>query len=71
VKEEHHPPSNGAPDHTAVVNKIVSVNLESGDEAVIAQGRDFFATPRLRGDGGALAWVQWDHVRCAVCYFNF
>jgi dipeptidyl aminopeptidase/acylaminoacyl peptidase len=52
-------------DHTGsdreAVNAVVAVNLESGDQAVLVSGRDFYASPRLSPDGRELAWVEWDH----------
>jgi dipeptidyl aminopeptidase/acylaminoacyl peptidase len=46
-----------------VVNDLVAVPASGegeGDPVVLAQGRDFFAAPRLSSDG-RLAWLCWDH----------
>ena len=43
------------------VNEIVSVDLESGDEIVLASGNDFYSSPRLSPDGRRLAWLTWNH----------
>ena len=54
-------------DHTAIgqaVNTLVSVDLaQSGmtPGEVLAEGYDFFASPRLSPDGRHLAWLSWDH----------
>jgi dipeptidyl aminopeptidase/acylaminoacyl peptidase len=44
------------------VNEIVALPLEgSGEAAVLASGRDFYAFPRPSPDGTRLAWTCWDH----------
>jgi dipeptidyl aminopeptidase/acylaminoacyl peptidase len=46
------------------VNTIVAVDLQgAGTEPgrVLAQGRDFFSSPRLSPDGSKLLWLAWDH----------
>jgi dipeptidyl aminopeptidase/acylaminoacyl peptidase len=52
-------------DHTGegeAVNTIVSLALDGGGEAVVlAQGYDFYSTPRLSPDGSQLAWLCWNH----------
>ena len=54
-------------DHTGTgqaVNTLVSVDLaQSGmtPGEVLAEGYDFFASPRLSPDGRHLAWLSWDH----------
>jgi dipeptidyl aminopeptidase/acylaminoacyl peptidase len=51
-------------DHSAgghePVNTIVRIGLET---EVLAQGHDFFSSPRLSPDGSRLAWLAWDHPR--------
>jgi dipeptidyl aminopeptidase/acylaminoacyl peptidase len=45
------------------VNTLVGLDLD-GDQAggqVLAEGADFYATPRLSPDGARLAWLSWDH----------
>jgi dipeptidyl aminopeptidase/acylaminoacyl peptidase len=45
-----------------VVNELVAVPADgSGPPEVLASGRDFYASPRLRPDGRRLAWLEWDH----------
>jgi dipeptidyl aminopeptidase/acylaminoacyl peptidase len=54
-------------DHTLEgqpVNTIVAVDLDlPGSEPgrILAEGHDFFSTPRLSPDGKRLAWLAWDH----------
>ncbi|UCE85332.1 MAG: S9 family peptidase [Deltaproteobacteria bacterium] len=53
-------------DHTGggnePVNRLVGVGLEGEAEPeALASGYDFYAAPRLRGDGKALAWLCWNH----------
>lgn len=49
-------------------NYLAAVSLEGPSESgvfppivVLASGRDFYAAPRLRKDGGRLAFVSWMH----------
>lgn len=42
------------------VNDLVAVPLAGGAPQVLAQGRDFYAAPRLSPDGRQLAWLTWD-----------
>jgi dipeptidyl aminopeptidase/acylaminoacyl peptidase len=44
------------------VNEIVSLPLDgSAPPQSLASGRDFYAFPRISGDGNWLAWTCWDH----------
>jgi dipeptidyl aminopeptidase/acylaminoacyl peptidase len=59
------------------VNEIVAVNLDDGDETVLAAGNDFYSSPRLSPDGGRLAWLTWNHPNMpwdgtdlVVCHMN-
>ncbi len=57
---EHHPRDG----HTAtdVRNEVVQLAAHTPSEPeVLVSGPDFVAAPRLRHDGGALCWVQWNH----------
>ena len=45
------------------VNTLVAIDLASGAETVLADGHDFFSSPRLSPDGRQLAWLTWDHPR--------
>lgn len=42
-------------------NELVSVSLTDGAVAVIDGDHDFVASPCLSPDGGALAWLVWNH----------
>ncbi len=49
-----------------VVNELVRLPTTAPaghfiEPDVLVSGPDFVAAPRLRADGQALAWVQWDH----------
>ncbi len=49
-------------DHTAggePVNTLVRVSDDGA--AIVAAGHDFYASPRLRADGRAIAFLAWDH----------
>jgi dipeptidyl aminopeptidase/acylaminoacyl peptidase len=51
-------------DHTGpgeAVNTIVALALDTGEAVVLAQGYDFYSTPRLSPDGTQLAWLAWNH----------
>lgn len=43
-----------------VVNVLVSIDLKTGKEHVIAEGRDFYSSPRLSKDN-ELTFVSWVH----------
>jgi dipeptidyl aminopeptidase/acylaminoacyl peptidase len=44
------------------VNTLVAFPLDgSRSPVVIADGHDFFASPRVSSDGLRLAWLSWDH----------
>jgi dipeptidyl aminopeptidase/acylaminoacyl peptidase len=59
------PRSGTAGARAEAVNTLVAVStdVDPGGGTVIAEGRDFFSSPRLSPDGGTLAWVCWDHPR--------
>ena len=44
-----------------VINELVALATDGSSEpAIIAGGRDFYASPRLSPDGLRLAWLAWD-----------
>ncbi len=43
------------------VNEIVAVEVDSGEQTVLASGHDFYSFPRLSPDGTKLAYTAWDH----------
>ncbi|CEG83092.1 hypothetical protein RMATCC62417_17066 [Rhizopus microsporus] len=42
-----------------VVNTLVTIDLTTGHETVLAKGADFYGCPRLHDD--SLAYIAWDH----------
>ncbi len=52
-------------DHTGggeAVNTIVSIDAEGKRDAItLAEGNDFYSSPKLSGDGGRVAWQTWNH----------
>jgi len=54
VREDHR--TGGEP-----ANTLVAIPLDGGEQAVLAEGHDFYATPRLSPDSRALVWLTWDH----------
>lgn len=52
-------------DHTVTnqepVNKLVSINLSTGEVSTLVAGHDFYSSPRLSPDGSRLAWLAWKH----------
>lgn len=42
-------------------NTIVAVAMDSGREAVLVSGNDFYSSPRVSPDGTHLAWLTWSH----------
>ncbi|MEZ2303909.1 MAG: prolyl oligopeptidase family serine peptidase [Microcoleus sp.] len=52
-------------DHTReseVVNTIVSINLDNGEDIqILTQGEDFYASPRFSPDGSQISWISWNH----------
>jgi dipeptidyl aminopeptidase/acylaminoacyl peptidase len=59
VREEH---SEDPALHAQPTNTLCAVGFD-GSETVLAQGHDFYSSPRLSPDGLSLAWLTWDHPR--------
>ena len=59
VREDHG--SDGKAKPVDVVNEVVTINLATGAETVLATGRDFYAAPKLSPDGSKVAYIAWDH----------
>jgi dipeptidyl aminopeptidase/acylaminoacyl peptidase len=55
VREDHRPSDREA------INSLVAVPLDGGEQMVLAQGNDFYASARLSPDGRRLAWLTWNH----------
>ena len=43
------------------VNEVVAVQVDGGEQTVLASGHDFYSFPRLSPDGTRLAYTAWDH----------
>jgi len=54
VREDHREKGN-------TVNCLVAVSLSDGTQKILAEGHDFFSSPRLSPDGSRLAWLSWNH----------
>ena len=55
VREDHSEPG------VEAVNRLVAIGLHGGEETILAEGCDFYASPRLSPDGRQLAWLSWNH----------
>lgn len=42
-------------------NKLVTIDLHSGEVQNLVEGADFYASPRLSPDQTQLAWLSWHH----------
>jgi dienelactone hydrolase len=54
VQEQHYP--DGPP-----VNSIIAIDLATLVTTVLAQGYDFYASPKSSSDGHQMAWLCWNH----------
>jgi dipeptidyl aminopeptidase/acylaminoacyl peptidase len=54
VREDHSGPGEA-------VNTLVAVPQSGGDGQVLAEGYNFYSTPRISPDGQRLAWLCWNH----------
>ncbi|WP_025131235.1 S9 family peptidase [Pseudomonas sp. PH1b] len=41
-------------------HRLVSIDIESGRQHLLAAGADFYAAPTLSPNGQRLAWIEWD-----------
>jgi dipeptidyl aminopeptidase/acylaminoacyl peptidase len=48
--------------HAHPVNTLCAIGFD-GTQTVLAQGDDFYSSPRLSPDGRSLAWLSWNHPR--------
>ena len=55
VRETHTDDGNEA------TNEIVAIDTDTGDQTVIATGRDFYCAPRVCPYHDGIAWTEWDH----------
>jgi dipeptidyl aminopeptidase/acylaminoacyl peptidase len=42
-------------------NEIVAVDTATGEQTVVASGRDFYCAPRVADTHDGIAWTEWDH----------
>ena len=43
------------------MNEVVAIQVDSGEQTVLAGGHDFYSFPRLSLDGTRLAYTAWNH----------
>ncbi|XP_052057886.1 uncharacterized protein LOC127698463 isoform X3 [Mytilus californianus] len=43
------------------VNTVVTIDPVTKQQFVLAEGADFYSSPRVSPDGKKIAWVQWNH----------
>jgi len=55
IREDH-----SASDQEAV-NTLVAIPTRGGPPTTLAEGHDFYSSPRVSPDGRRLAWLSWDH----------
>jgi dipeptidyl aminopeptidase/acylaminoacyl peptidase len=60
IKEDHR---EATPETQAymVHNSLVAINVNTGEEATIAEGDDFFSHPKFDPSGRRVSWIQWSH----------
>lgn len=56
-----------------IINSIITIDLKTHEEKVVAEGHDFYACPRFSSDGTQWAYLYWDHPnmpwnQCLLCY---
>ncbi|OMH39623.1 prolyl oligopeptidase family serine peptidase [Motiliproteus sp. MSK22-1] len=44
-----------------VINRLVAIHCGDGRREIIAEGADFYASPRISPSGSWMAWISWDH----------
>jgi dipeptidyl aminopeptidase/acylaminoacyl peptidase len=59
IREAHDPETLAG--HGEAENAVVAIDLDDGAVTVLAEGSDFFSSPRLAPDGNRLAWLRWGH----------
>lgn len=42
-------------------NSLVAIAIDGSGDAILTEGFDFYAAPRLSPDGRQLAWICWNH----------
>jgi dipeptidyl aminopeptidase/acylaminoacyl peptidase len=56
VREDH------SAGETYPVNTLCALAFD-GKETILAEGNDFYSSPRIAPDGKQIAWISWDHPR--------
>jgi dipeptidyl aminopeptidase/acylaminoacyl peptidase len=59
IREDHEPATLAR--HGQAENAVVTIDLADGAVTVLADGADFFSSPRPSPEGDRLAWLRWDH----------
>ena len=54
IREEHHP-------EKEATSSIVSIDISTGVENILASGSDFYSNPKLSPCGEKLSWLCWNH----------
>ena len=47
--------------HGEWINDLVAIDLATGSVSVLAEGCDFYMSPRISPDGTTLVWLEWHH----------
>jgi len=55
VAEEH------SKDLPEPINRLVSIDLKSGNIQPLHEGEDFYAAPKVSSDGANICWLSWNH----------
>ena len=55
VSEDHSEPD------TEPTNTVVGIDIAGGEIETIAQGNDFYSSPRISPNGDRVCWLAWDH----------
>ncbi len=64
VREDHHgvhAHTDGVAHSAEAKNTLVAVPAGGGEPAMLFEGPDFVANPRISPDGRWLSWLSWDH----------
>jgi dipeptidyl aminopeptidase/acylaminoacyl peptidase len=60
VCEDHGVMASGAREPA---NRLVAIDLGGGRPVTLAEGEDFYASPRISPEGRRVAWISWRHPR--------
>jgi dipeptidyl aminopeptidase/acylaminoacyl peptidase len=48
-------------DRINAINRLVAVDIGTGNETILDSSSDFYSSPALTRDGTKLAWLSWNH----------